>query len=362
MLIYLLIIQKNERWKFRELFLEMRDKKKQGEDGKIDKDSYKVKKNKKLVLKYYDHNDPHIQMLEKMIKHRKENIKDLKEENYINKKKYFNPILDNISENFPNIDESELESDIKIIVKYNQKKEKGNNDELNEEKEIYKDIRPKTGFKSVASNVNPKILYYNNINNNKVLKRPKTSNIKELNIIENIDNNYYVPSENLEYKSKISFPIKTSSNVGNVSYDKINQMLQERHFGLSKIKKDYFLTSTGQARNKPKKIKYIEDKVILQKNPKKKKVIDFNEIINNELRDGITPRENKIWVEEYFKNFRNKHYSSCNNVHIKNRRKNKIDLLNRYYTQSQYSNDDPELEYIDKSVSSQTNSLNRKYQ
>ena len=91
---------------------------------------------------------------------------------------------------------------------------------------------------------------------------------------------------------------------------------------------------------------------------------EINEAIRVPLKDGkdfgITPRENKIWVEEYFKNFRNKHYSSSNNVHIKNKRKNKIDFLNKYYTQSQYSNDDPELEYVDKSVSSQTNSLNRK--
>ena len=65
-----------------------------------------------------------------------------------------------------------------------------------------------------------------------------------------LDNNYYVPNSNLEYKSKISFPIKTSSNVGNASYDKINQMLQERHFGLSKIKNDYFMTSTGQVKSK----------------------------------------------------------------------------------------------------------------
>ena len=76
--------------------------------------------------------------------------------------------------------------------------------------------------------------------------------------------------------------------------------------------------------------------------------------------NGSTPRNKVIWTEQYFKNFRNKHYSSSNNVHIKNKRKNKIDLLNKYYTQSQYSNDEPEVELIDRSVSSQTNSLNRK--
>ena len=38
-------------------------------------------------------------------------------------------------------------------------------------------------------------------------------------------------------------------NEGNVSYDKIHQMLQERHFGFSKLKNDYFITSTGQIKN-----------------------------------------------------------------------------------------------------------------
>ena len=347
---------KNERWKFRELFLELRDREKNKKTELDNNNSlnYNIKKHKNLILKYYNKNDPYIQMLEKMIKHRKENIKNisnLKEENYLNKKKYYNPILDNFAENFHNIDDDELEENIKMKEENNQK------EEINVQNE--KEIRPKTGYKSVASNANTKMIFYKNIDNK--VRRPKTSNIKELNML---DNNYYVPNSNLEYKSKISFPIKTSSNVGNVSYDKINQMLQERHFGLSKIKNDYFMTSTGQVKSKSKKYKYTEEKIVLQKNKKKKDIYDFNDIFVKELKDGkdfgITPRENKIWVEEYFKNFRNKHYSSSNNVHIKNKRKNKIDFLNKYYTQSQYSNDDPELEYVDKSVSSQTNSLNRK--
>lgn len=44
---------KNERWKFRELFLEMRDMKKHKENGLQYKDSFnnKIKKNKNLILK-----------------------------------------------------------------------------------------------------------------------------------------------------------------------------------------------------------------------------------------------------------------------------------------------------------------------
>ena len=343
---------KNDRWKFCENFSEMRDGVRKEEDKK---DFGRNRRNNKFILKYYSENDPYIQMFEKMVKNRMAKIKDrkpLKEENDLNKKNSFNPILSNIEDKFPFLKEKDIDKkkivDKKILEDINEKKI---------ENLINKNVRPKTGFKSVASNINTDFNF--NYNTNKISKRPQTSNIKE---IKMLDNNYYVPNSNLEYKSKTCFPLKTSSNVGNVSYDKINQMLQERHFGFSKLKNDYFITSTGQIKNNEKKLKYKEDKIILPNS--NKKIIDFGEMFDSGL-DGksentTTPREKKIWTEEYFKNFRNKHYSSSNNVHIKNKRKNKVNLLNKYYTQSQYSNDEPELEYIDKSVSSQTNSLNRK--
>ena len=343
---------KNDRWKFCENFSEMRDGVRKEEDKK---DFGRNRRNNKFILKYYSENDPYIQMFEKMVKNRMDKIKDrkpLKEENDLNKKNSFNPILSNIEDKFPFLKEKDIDKkkivDKKILEDINEKKI---------ENLINKNVRPKTGFKSVASNINTDFNF--NYNTNKISKRPQTSNIKE---IKMLDNNYYVPNSNLEYKSKTCFPLKTSSNVGNVSYDKINQMLQERHFGFSKLKNDYFITSTGQIKNNEKKLKYKEDKIILPNS--NKKIIDFGEMFDSGLdgksENATTPREKKIWTEEYFKNFRNKHYSSSNNVHIKNKRKNKVNLLNKYYTQSQYSNDEPELEYIDKSVSSQTNSLNRK--
>ena len=343
---------KNDRWKFCENFSEMRDGVRKEEDKK---DFGRNRRNNKFILKYYSENDPYIQMFEKMVKNRMAKIKDrkpLKEENDLNKKNSFNPILSNIEDKFPFLKEKDIDKkkivDKKILEDINEKKI---------ENLINKNVRPKTGFKSVASNINTDFNF--NYNTNKISKRPQTSNIKE---IKMLDNNYYVPNSNLEYKSKTCFPLKTSSNVGNVSYDKINQMLQERHFGFSKLKNDYFITSTGQIKNNEKKLKYKEDKIILPNS--NKKIIDFGEMFDSGLdgksENATTPREKKIWTEEYFKNFRNKHYSSSNNVHIKNKRKNKVNLLNKYYTQSQYSNDEPELEYIDKSVSSQTNSLNRK--
>jgi len=89
-------------------------------------------------------------------------------------------------------------------------------------------------------------------------------------MFEGLPENYIDPNSNFDYISSNCLPLKTISNVGNVSYDKINQMLQERHFGLSKIKNDYFMTSTGQVKSKSKKYKYTEEKIVLQKNIKKR--------------------------------------------------------------------------------------------
>ena len=340
---------KNERWGFIEKFNEMRN------GGKKDYNNVRnIGKNKNLILKYYKENDPYILMFEKMVKNKKAKIKDLvyfQEENDSDKRKHFNPILNVIEDISPFLNEKDNK-----IINIENIREETNKKNIENKPDI--NIRPKTGFKSVASHIDSNFYFY--LNSTRDIKRPQTSNVKEINFIEN---NYYVPYSNLEYKSK-SFPIKTSSNVGNVSYDKMNQMLQERHLGLSKVKKDYFMTSTGQIKNKEKQMKYKEEKIILPKSKKNKKIIDIGEIsdlgVNKGQESGITPRDKKNWTEEYFQNFRRKYYSSSNNTHIKNKRKNKAELLNKYYTQSQYSNDEPEIEFIDRSVSSQTNSMNRK--
>ena len=342
---------KNDRWGFCEKFSEMRD------GIKKEYNNNEIGKNKNFILKYYNNNDPHIQMFEKMVRNRISYIKDLKKhdvKNELDSKNDYNPILSKLQEEFPFIKDKEF-------FDKNIKNSKPNIelDEENIKNKINLDIRPKTGYKSVGSHINTNFQIYKN--NNKIIKRPQTSNVKEITMI---DKNYYVPDSNLEYKSRTTFPIKTSSNVGNVSYDKINQFLHERHFGLSKIKNDYFMTSTGQIKKDGKKAKYKEEKIILQNYKNNNKIYELGNTPNMRIDDcsenGSTPRNKVIWTEQYFKNFRNKHYSSSNNVHIKNKRKNKIDLLNKYYTQSQYSNDEPEVELIDRSVSSQTNSLNRK--
>ena len=341
---------KNDRWGFCEKFSEMREgiKKEYNNKG--------IENNKNFILKYYNENDPYIKMFERMVKNRISFIKDLnrfRDKRESDTKNDYNPILSKVQDEFPFIKTKEFlnknKEDIKPKIEINDEDNKNN---------INLDKRPKTVYKSVGSHINTNFKTY--CNNYKNIKRPQTSNVKE---IKMIDNNYYVPDASLEYQSRTAFPIKTSSNVGNVSYDKINQLLHERQFGLSKIKKDYFMTSTGLIKKEEKKNKYGEEKFISPSYKKNNKIYDL--VDKTDLRldccseKGNTPRDKIIWTEEYFKNFRNKYYSSSNNVHIKNKRKNKIELLNKYYTQSQYSNDEPEIEFIDRSVSSQANSFNR---
>ena len=66
--------------------------------GGVKKEIHKkeIRNNKNLILKYYDEDDPHIKMFEKMVRNKTAKIKDLKylkEEEDLSKKKYFNPIL-----------------------------------------------------------------------------------------------------------------------------------------------------------------------------------------------------------------------------------------------------------------------------
>ena len=105
--------------------------------------------------------------------------------------------------------------------------------EKNEKKEIIKDnknIRPRTGFRPYKSN-----------SNNPWAKRPQTSSLtkKTKDSMDASDKNYESYSDT-EYVSGHSFPLKTLSNVGNVSYEKINQRLHQRKFASLRIKPNNF--------------------------------------------------------------------------------------------------------------------------
>ena len=407
---------KNDRWRLSEQIEEMREGKKKyklklgnNNSNEYSKSSeyFNIKntgnRNKhNLILSYYSKEDPYIQMLEKMISSRANiNVKNnteenIKEKNELTDIKYFNPILQNLNENYnisknkkiidenkevnnQNHQEKKVDKNIKSIKENKDNKENKLNQEI-DKNNTEKKIRPKTGFRSVGSN--PKTSY---------LKRPYTSIFKRYNIFyknqdikkNSEDNNslqFYYDQEDNQYVSSNSFPLKTISNVGNVSYDKINQMIQERQFGSIKLKYDYLITTTGQINkisNSPKR-KYSEDKILFLKNNiannkennkwndsfnkykiKKNKInyYNFDNITNNFIKEN---QKESFYTVNYFKNMRGKYYSSSNNVNIKNKRKNKNKILNSIFNESRYSKDDPDVDLVDKAVSSQTDSSFRK--
>ena len=391
---------KNDRWRLSEQIAEMREREKNlkfeksGGDYDYENDYtrmsdyliYKRNNNKKsnLILSYYNKNDPYIKMFEKMAKKENSNINTniFKEKGKSeNNKKYFNPILQNFNNNISiPYKKKILNEQEKIVTNENikmknnvnveedniKKTEINNNDIINS--------RPKTGLRSVGSYIK-----------NPFIKRPLTSNFKQYNILytnvnedkKYLDQNMYDPNSNLEYTSSNCFPLKTISNVGNASYDKINQMLQERQFGSYKLKYDYFITSTGQIKNISNTTKYKEDKIILPKSSNSKENNKLNDNLKyikknkinyynfDNIKNNFIPknkRDDNFYTLKYFKNLGGKYYSSSNNVNVKNKRNNKIKLLNNYYTDSRYSKDEQEqdLDFVDEAVSSQTNSSYRK--
>ena len=383
---------KNERWKLSEFLVEMRENKHDlnlNNDKNLtnNKNSNYVKRNN-LILSYYNKNDPYIKMFEKMAKTKniKNNIIIENGNSEINNTKYYNPILENLNNNtFTSFNKKYFDDKNNIKEKFeikDEKEENNKNIELNKYK-INNNTRPKTCYKSVGPT-----------NHEKIIKRPMTSKINEYNIFytnfnegqdkkrrNSFTENYLEQNSNLEYISSNCFPLKTISNVGNVSYDKINQMLQERKF-----KNDYFLTSIGKIRNNlNNKNKYKEEKIIIDKNnncknnasPENNK---WNENINNtkfnkknkinfynfdNIRNNLVKYRKKgdnFYTMKYFKNMGGKFYSSSNNVNVKNKRNNKRKLLNNFYSESKYSRDEQEkeIDFIDEAVSSQTNSSYQK--
>ena len=402
---------KNDRWRLSEQIAQMRERAK---NLKLDKigveydnendtsrmgDYFINKRNSNrssnLILSYYNKNDPYIKMFEKMAK-KESNIFQEKEKSE-NNKNNFNPILQafnnfnsNISIPYNKqiiIEQKEIMPPIdeKIEMRKNVEEDKAKKKEIIDNNDIINNNeRPKTTKRSVGS-----------YTTNPIFTRPLTSIFKQYNIFyTNInqdnkinDNNINTPDSNLEYTSSNRFPLKTISNVGNASYDKINQMLQERQFGYYKVKYDYFITSTGQIKNishtpkTTKTQKYKEEKIILpkscsnnkennnkwnenmNKNKSKKNKLNFYNFDN--IKSDFSKKNKKsdnFYTLKYFKNFGGKFYSSSNNVNVKNKRNNKNKLLTNFYTDSRYSKDEHEddIDFVDEAISSQSNSSFRK--
>ena len=373
----------NERWRLSRAIATMREGAKdinyKDDRNWTNYNSFNNKKNKRinnLILSYYNNEDPYIKMFEKMAKSNK-SFKEKKEINESNNTKCFNPILQTFNKDFSILNnkkyiEKKNINNIQVKSENNIEENKTNlNTDINN--------RPKTSYKSVGLNIR-----------NPLVKRPLTSKINHYNIFyfnlnqdrkNSLPENYIDPNSNFDYISSNCLPLKTISNVGNVSYDKINQMIQERKY--VKLKNDYFMTSTGQTKNSSKtpKPKYKEDKIILEKNNniKNKILIEndkwnetFNKYKSNNKKNNINyynfdniidkfivkkKKAENFYTMKYFKNMGGKYYSSSNNVNVKNKRNNKIKILNNYYTEFKYSKDDQEKEFdfTDEAIFSQSN-------
>ena len=382
---------KNDRWRWIQEMKKMRLKKKL-KINKSDLDNYNYiyninnfNEDRNLILSYYNQDDPYIKLFNNII-----NNKIQQQNNIINKnndknnfsENCYNPILQKLNENFTT--NKIMINENKNIIQNNQNYiEK--TEEINEKKEIIKDIknnRPRTGFKPYKSNIN-----------NPWAKRPQTSNLIKKRK-ESMDTSYknYESYSDTEYVSSNSFPLKTLSSVGNVSYQKINQRLHQRKFVSLKIKQNHFNTNNDSQNKKSKSIntrKYNEDNIVIPKRKTYKKTLSFNQICDTDknMKDkdnakwagnsGYNKRDinyynfddimfnlfnkskgnskSNLYTLNYYKNIGSKFYSSSNNTTITKKRNNNMGRkVNNLLGDSRYSKDDPELDFIGDDISSRT--------
>ena len=219
--------QQNDRWKLSNEIIKMRNKNK-NEDYKnqIINSNYnhKGKKGKKqLLLSYYDENDPYIAIFNTKINNLKtQNIKNRKIEYYnVNRKnnennEKINIINDNNINNC--IDNKEIE----------------NTEAISDRQQ--NNLKSKINYSNRKDNQEKK----NNNNNIKTsINKNGTSYSTTLNNLGAKDDSLYN-----DYLSSNRFPLKTSSDVGNTSYNKINQFIREKKL-LNKLKIDYSLTRSN---------------------------------------------------------------------------------------------------------------------
>ena len=339
--------------------------------NKSDIENYNID-DRNLILSYYNNNDPYIQMFNRILDNKIKQNNDINNNNVKKDiiEKCYNPILQNVDYNF----------NTKNLIKEN--KNNINNQKNDEKKEeiidkketnnAFNNIRPKTGFKPV-----------NSIINNPWAKRPLTSirknnnlysnndqyindNSKELVINKNNNNNNYDQLSDFEYSSCNSLPTKTLSNVGNISYDKINKMIQQKHLKSNKLKNKKYNEEQiciPKKRNYKKTLSfnkgYYSNRTIKNKennkwngyyNKNEINFYNFDDIFNNLLNKNKKNNNNNLYTLNYFKNIGGKFYSSSNNVNVKKRRNSKYKKINNLCTESRYSKDDPEVDYIDESV------------
>ena len=345
---------KNDRWKLNRELVKYR---KGHYDEEKNNDYYKGKK-RKLILSYYDENDPHVQIFNNL---------DLDDENKIHNSFEFKNHINNLdifkfeekdkSKNVENKEEEKNNLNLSLKIKTGDKKENSSNIKLKK--------RPRTGFKQ-SKVIN--ILKNEAIKSSLHLNRPHSSNIRRNNIL--LENKLFdLKDYNELYKNYLPsnrFPVKTSSKMKNISYNKINEMIKKRHL-YKKLSSDYFMTQPGIINNnfnfdtynssetseiisqKPKirpktATGYRPHKKMnanfksynseISKNNQKYNYLFFNKYINTTHDLNVN---NKRLYKGYFapmncfNKLAGKYYSSSINVHVKNKRNKRKEILNSFY-------------------------------
>jgi len=225
--------QQNDRWKLSNEIIKMRmlNAKLKNEDFKIENfNHYGSKKQHKnrLLLSYYNASDPAIVKFNKKIESIKRNVEN--EHIFINNenvKKETDAITELEEDKEKEINDSNINSSIKM--RNETSKENTSTKNGKENNKIIIDAKKREKYKEEiisdrTKSIKPKLSL------KKEIKRPKTIN-KNLNInISQTLNNLGIKDENLysDYTSSNCFPLKTSSDVGNTSYNKINKFIREK--------------------------------------------------------------------------------------------------------------------------------------
>ena len=311
-----------------------------------------INSKEKLILSYYNQDDAYIQIFNRIMAN---NSKYNNDNAFNENEKIYNPILQKFDENYN--PKKLLLINKSIQNKNNEKKEDDlKTNKINQNVKNLKNIRPKTGFKPP-----------NTIINNPWAKRPQTSNIRKYQqAIEPIFSNYDKSTDLANSFNNNSFPIKTSTNTGNIQSDNMNKIIKERKLNMNNINYDYTNEAKEFNNNIPSKKRNIKKNLSFNKtyrntnnnkwnninyNKNKRNSVnfyDFEDVVNNLLSKH---NNNNLYSMNYYKRMGEKYYSSSNNINIKKMRNEKNKKFKNIHTDFIYSKEAPQNVYIDESIS-----------
>ena len=314
---------KNDRWRLNKELIKFRKMEYNLNKNNKGKKIFLENDKNKLVLNYYDINDPDLQIFNKL------NLESIDNDN--NKKNH----SFEYKNHFGNLYDNEAEEKIRAKTIENEKQ------------------RPKSSYKSSKG--------YNILNseNNKYKNRPHSSNINRNKYLE--DRYFFdIKDYNELYKDYLPsnrFPVKTSSKINNSSYNKINELIKER-FYKKKVNDNYFITEPdikvetkvknrkynninenknlyldsyygNRNKNKINKGTRTRPNTAIGLRKQKCNVLDFNKYIDIKLDLKMNKINDEVYLSpmNFFNKLAGKYYSSSNNVHIKNKRNKRKEIL-----------------------------------